>query len=91
MNIKIVGKGKNKLRIEFGNEGHTFLNLLRKTLVDQKVNYAAYEKVHPFLGKPVLVLEAKKKDPTNALKAAARTIANQAEEFEKEFTRAFGK
>ncbi|MCD6477783.1 MAG: DNA-directed RNA polymerase subunit L [Candidatus Aenigmarchaeota archaeon] len=91
MEIKIVGKGKNKLRIEFEDEGHTFLNLLRKSLWDQKVDYAAYEKIHPFLGKPILIVETKKKDPTNALKAATREIANEAKEFRDEFIRALKK
>jgi len=91
MNIKIIGKGKNKLRIEFEDEGHTLLNLLRKALWDQKVDYSAYEKKHPFLEKPVLVLETTKKDPTNVLKAAARDVANQVKDFRKEFERAFGK
>ena len=49
MNIKIIGKGKNKLRIEFENEDHTLLNLLRRELWDQNADYAAYEKKHPYL------------------------------------------
>jgi len=91
MNIKIIGKGKNKLRIEFENEDHTLLNLLRRELWDQNADYAAYEKKHPYLENPVLVLETKKKDPVNTLKAAAREITNQTKDFQKEFKRAFAK
>jgi len=91
MNIKTIGKGKNKLRIEFEDETHTLLNLLRKALWNQKVDYAAYEKKHPFLEKPILVIETEKKDPVNALKAAAREIENQTKEFKKEFERALKK
>ncbi len=91
MNIKIIGKGKNKLRIKFEGEDTTFVDLLRKTLWEEKVDYAAYKKTHPFLDDPELIVETLRKDPTNAVKNAAQKIANQMEEFRKEFTRAFSK
>jgi len=91
MNIKIMGKGKNKLRVEFESEDHTLLNILRQTLWEEGVDYAAYEKRHPFLANPVLVLETDKKDPTRTLKAAAKKIGNQMQDFRKEFNRAFKK
>jgi len=91
MNIKILGKGKNKLRIEFEDESHTLVNLLRKALWNQKADYAAYEKIHPYLDNPVLVLETKKRDPVNVLKAAARDVSNMSKDFKKEFKRAFAK
>ena len=91
MNIKIMGKGKNKLRSEFEGEDHTLINLLRQTLWEENVDYAAYEKKHPFLENPVLILETDKKDPTKTVKAAAKKITNQMEDFKKEFTRAFKK
>lgn len=88
MEIKIIGKGKNKLRIEFEDEGHTLLNLLRKNLWDKNVDYAAYEKKHPFLENPVLVLETKKKKPTRTLKLAAKKISKEAKDFRKKFEKA---
>ena len=91
MNIKIIGKGKNKLRVEFEGEDHTLLNLLRQTLWEENVDYAAYKRAHPFLGNPELILETDKKDPTKTLKAAAKKIANDMEDFRKSFTRAFSK
>lgn len=91
MNIKIMGKGKNKLRVEFEGEDHTLLNLLRKTLWEENVDYAAYKKTHPFLDNPELILETDKKDPTKTLKAAAKKIASDMEDFRKSFTRAFSK
>jgi len=91
MNVKIIGKGKNKLRIEFEKESHTLVNLLRKELWKQKADYAAYEKKHPYLDNPVLILETKKKDPVNILKAAAREITNMTKDFRKEFKRAVAK
>lgn len=91
MNVKIMGKGKNKLRVEFEGEDHTLLNLLRQILWEDSVDYAAYEKSHPFLENPTLVLETDKKDPTNTLKSAAKRMGEQMEEFRKDFERAFGK
>lgn len=91
MNVKIMGKGKNKLRVEFEGEDHTLLNLLRQMLWEENVDYAAYEKSHPFLENPTLVLETDKKDPTNTLKSAAKRMGEQVEEFRKDFERSFGK
>jgi len=91
MNIKITGKGKNKLRVEFIGEDYTLLNLLRQTLWGENVDYAAYKKTHPFLDNPELILETDKKDPTNTLKAAAKQIIVDMEDFRKQFTRAVGK
>ncbi len=91
MNIKIIGKGKNKLRVEFEGEDHTLLNLLRKALWEEGADYSAYKKTHPFLDNPELILETDKKDPTRILKTAAKKIADQMVDFRKEFTRALGK
>jgi DNA-directed RNA polymerase subunit L len=88
MNVKIMGKGKNKLRVEFEGEDHTLLNLLRQNLWEEGVDYAAYEKEHPFLTNPVLILETDKKNPTRTLKAAAKRMGNQMQDFRKEFGRA---
>ncbi len=91
MNVKIIGKGKNKLRIRLEGEDVGFVNLLRKALWEENVDYAAYKKTHPFLDEPELIVETLKKNPENAVKAAAQKIANQMEEFRKEFVRAFSK
>ncbi len=91
MEIKIIGKGKNKLRVEFEGEDYTLVNLLRKALWEEGADYSSYQKEHPFLTNPVLILETEKKDPTTTLKAAARNISNQMQDFRKEFSRAFSK
>lgn len=87
MNVKIMGKGKNKLRVEFEGEDHTLLNLLRQALWEEGVDYSAYEKKHPFLENPTLILETDKKDPTRTLKAAAKKVGDQMVEFRKDFSR----
>mgnify|MGYP006307327733 CR=1 FL=1 len=91
MDIKIIGKGKNKLRVEFEGEDHTLLNLLRKALWEEGADYSAYKKTHPFLDNPELILETDKKDPTKMLAAAAKRIGNDMEDFRKKFERAFAK
>lgn len=91
MKLKILGKGKNTLRVEFVGEDHSLLNLLRKTLWEdkyRKIDSASYKKDHPYMGDPVLLLKTKKGDPVNTLKRASRKIGDKAKEFRIELERA---
>ncbi len=88
MELKIVEKEKNSLKIILMGEGHTFANLLRKNLKkDEHVTYAAYKVGHPLLDReqPVLFLETDGKEtPAEALKKAAHKIKEQINEFGKQ-------
>lgn len=88
MRLKIKGKGKNTLRIEFEGEDHSLLNLLRKNLwKDSKIDSASYKKDHPYQSNPELLLKTKKGDPVKSLKRAARKVSDEAKEFRVELGR----
>ena len=85
MELKIIGKGKNTLRIEIEDEDESFANLLAKTLLEEKeTDSASFQKDHPQMGNPVLLLVSEKADPTKLLKRAARKIREQSKELNKE-------
>jgi len=78
MKLKVLKKGKNKLKIEIIGEGHTFCNSLRKELWNDKdVTVAGYNIEHPLVSNPVLTLETGKKDPKKVLEAAIKRLKNK--------------
>ncbi len=89
MKVDVIRNEKNTLEIALVGEGHTFANLLRKTLKsDDHVVHAAYKVGHPLVDKerPVLILETDGKEtPKEALIRAAEKIKEQINEFGKQF------
>ncbi len=89
MEIKVIEKSNNKLKIEIRGESHTLLNLLRKNLWALDVEQAAYMIEHPYLSEPEIIV--KSKNPLKSLHDATQLIIDQSKEFEKEFKRALSK
>lgn len=68
MEINVLQKTKTKLRIEIKGEDHTFLNILKKELYNDKaVKYAGYRIAHVHVGIPELIIETENKDPKKVL------------------------
>lgn len=90
MEISILKRTKNELKIEIGGEGHTFCNLLQHALLEDKsVEMAGYDIPHPLTGKPILLLRTKKdRSPEKALLKALNTIHQISNEFLQEFEKA---
>lgn len=77
------------MEIEVKGEDETLLYpLQQKLLQDESVEYATYIMGHPLLEQPKLVVKVKSGKPQNALKRAAKALANQYKEcltlFQKE-------
>ncbi len=90
MQIKIDKQDKEMWVIEIDSGQHTLPNLLRKALWDDpSVSLAAYEKSHPYVGVPRLVVKAK--DPKKALIGAIKRTRDQVDSFSAEFEKAFKK
>ncbi|MBI5391807.1 DNA-directed RNA polymerase subunit L [Candidatus Woesearchaeota archaeon] len=57
MDIHILKEEKDLLEVEIVGEGHTFCNLLRDTLNNQKeVKHASYMIQHPLVSNPILAV-----------------------------------
>lgn len=94
MDIKILKKTPDEMRIEILDEGHTFCNLLEKTLLeDETVELGGYSIEHPLVSNPVVYVKMKEKRkpekrPETALKEAAEKIRHRNREFRTGFEKA---
>lgn len=87
MKINILEEKKDTLVVEIEGERHTIPNLVRESLwEDDSVTLAAYEKKHPSLGSPKIIVHAK--DPRKALVSAIKRSEAQTKDFLEEFEKA---
>lgn len=94
MDIKILKRTSDEMRVEVTGEGHTFCNLLQKALLeDETVEFGGYNIEHPLVSNPIVYVVMKKKRkpekrPETALKEAAEKIRHQNREFQTSFDKA---
>lgn len=83
MNVKVLTKSSNELKIEVEGAGHTLGNLVQKHLMeDSHVDLAGYNIPHPLAGNAIIFVRTKgKAKPEEVL---LKAIEN-AREMDKEF------
>ena len=82
MNINIVRVTENEAEIEFLDEGHTFLNVLKHSLLqDPQVELATYDVKHPMISNPIFYLKTESKDPLKALRDASLRLKDEFDEL----------
>jgi len=80
MNIKIIRVTKDEAEIEFLDEGHTFLNVLKYSLLqDPQVESATYDVKHPMISNPIFYIKTESKDPLKALQDASMRLKDEFE------------
>jgi len=81
MNIKILELEKNKARMVFVSEKHTFMNLLTdEILKDTAVDVAKYEIEYQFSDPELLVTTDGSKDPVQIIREACERISRSCDE-----------
>jgi len=87
MELDIVEDKKNRMVFELKGETHTFCNILRKELWNDKhVKIATYNIEHPLIGVPKIIVETDgKKSPKKALQEAVKRIEKINDNFKKQF------
>jgi DNA-directed RNA polymerase subunit L len=92
MELKVVSKGKNELRIELVGEDHTFCNLLQNALLEDKnVEIAGYDQPHPLIRSSIVYLRTKRDvSPEKVLLNALANIQELNKEFNEKFSKAIG-
>jgi DNA-directed RNA polymerase subunit L len=87
MKLKILKKGDGNLEMAVGGEGHSLLNLLQNSLLENKdVEMAGYSKPHPLMDRSILYVKMKgEKPPEKALLDAAENAKKKVNEFLSEF------
>jgi DNA-directed RNA polymerase subunit L len=88
--IKVLNKTSNELKIEIEGEGHTFCNVLQQALLeDDTIEMAGYNIEHPLTSNPTVYVRTKgTQKPKAVLIEAAKKIQKQNKELHKSFERA---
>jgi DNA-directed RNA polymerase subunit L len=88
--IKILEETKHKIVLNIKGKTHSFCNILRKELLEDKhVKIAAYKVSHPLMDVSEMVVETdSQKDPKTALIDATKRLKKVADDLEKEFAKA---
>jgi DNA-directed RNA polymerase subunit L len=87
LNLKVLKKTADELRIEIEGEGHTFCNVLQRALLeDETVEMAGYDIAHPLVANPIIYVRMKEgrkpeKKPETALKEAVTKIRHETKQF----------
>ncbi len=90
MELRVITKTDDELRLEIGGEDHTFLNVLKRALLDTEgVSTAMYDMNPEQSGgqtDPVLTVQTEAGvDPLDALAEASRAIQETTDEFQDAF------
>lgn len=86
MEIKVLEKGKNFLKIEVVGEDHTFVNALRKELWNDKdVKVAGYGLAHSLVSSPVLIIETSSKNPKTVLNETIKRLKSSNDDMRSVF------
>lgn len=93
MQVKILKKTQNELKIEVEGVGHSLGNLLqRKLLEDENVDLAGYNMPHPLASNSIIYIRTKGKvKPEDSLRNAMEKAREMNKEFQKEFEKALKK
>ena len=92
MEVKVLTKGKNELKLEIVGEDHTFCNLLQNVLLEDKnVEIAGYDQPHPLIRSSIMYFRTKREvSPEKVLLSALANIQELNKEFNEKFSKAAG-
>jgi len=94
MNVKVLKKTPDEIKVEIEGERHTFCNVLQKVLLeDETVETASYAIQHPLVSNPIVYVQMKKKRKPEkraetALREAAEKMRHRCKEFRASFEKA---
>lgn len=83
MKINITKREKGYIEMDFSGEGHTLLNILQSSLIEEKnVEMAGYSKPHPLMDRSRLFIKLKRGDDVlGVMKKAAANADGKLDEF----------
>ncbi len=90
MNIKVLKRTENELKIEIIGVGHGLCNLIQKKILEDKnVDVSGYDVPHPLASSPVIYIRMLNgASPDEALLSAAKKAIANNETFSKELENA---
>jgi|FLOH01.1.fsa_nt_gi DNA-directed RNA polymerase subunit L len=82
MELNFLEDTKHKVIVDLKGADHTFVNVLKKELWNDKdVKIAAYNVEHPLIGVPRLIVETKTKETRKAILDAIDRLKKENSEF----------
>lgn len=92
MEVEVVERKEEELRIRIPGGDHTLCNLLREELSKEEgVKSAAYRMEHPLTEPPEFFIQTRGRNPKSVLVSTSKRIAKRAEEFRELFQKAIKK
>lgn len=90
MEVRILKKTPNELKLEVYGVGHTLCNLIQKRLLeDENVDLAGYDIPHPLASNPIIYVRTRASTkPEEALHNAVKRALELNTEFGKELVKA---
>jgi DNA-directed RNA polymerase subunit L len=94
MNVKILQKSPDEIKVEIEGEGHTFCNMLQQVLLeDEAIETASYSIQHPLISSPIIYVRMKEgrkpeKRAETALREAVEKMRHRCKEFKESFEKA---
>ena len=90
MKVNIVKKTDNELKIEVEGAGHSLLNVLQKTLLeDDTIEVAGYHVPHPLIDSGILYVNTRgKQNPEAVIAEATKKVLDLSKDFQKAFKKA---
>jgi DNA-directed RNA polymerase subunit L len=90
MKVNVKKSSDNEMKLEVEGAGHSLLNVLQKTLLeDPTIEVAGYHVPHPLIDSGVLYVHTKgKQKPEAAVVDATKKILDLSKDFQKSFTKA---
>lgn len=90
MDLRVITKSEEELVLEIGGEGHTFLNVLKRALLDTAGVEAATYDMNPEQSggqtDPLLTLKTDgERDPLDTLEDATGSVQDEAQSFHDAF------
>ena len=90
LKVNIVKKTDNELKIEVEGAGHSLLNVLQKTLLeDDNVEVAGYHVPHPLIDSGILYVNTRgKQNPEAVIAEPTKKVLDLSKDFRKSFKKA---
>ena len=90
MKVNVVKSSDNELKLEVEGAGHSLLNVLQKTLLeDSNIEVAGYHVPHPLIDRGVLYVHTKgNQKPETVIVDATKKVLDLSKDFQKAFQKA---
>ena len=90
MKVNVLKSSDNELKIEVEGAGHSLLNVLQKTLLeDETIEVAGYHVPHPLIDSGILYVRTKEKQtPEAVILEATKKVLDLSKDFQKSFKKA---